>query len=129
MILNYALNQPIAKVFECLSNMQKFCSVHPVIYKVDTLDNNEYKFYEKYAGVSFSYCVSVTETMPLTYIAMYSKVQPGVYLNLYFRLKTENGITYVEEEVDVKAPIIIKQVFERVLKKAHQKMFANIGCM
>lgn len=128
MKLQYTLNQPIDTVFECLSNMQKFCDAHPVIYKIDMLGNNEYRFYEKQLFFTFSYCVSLTETKPVTYVSMYSKVQPGVSLNLYFRLKAEGGITYVEEEVDVKAPIIIKQVFERILKSAHQKMFANIAC-
>lgn len=129
MILSYTLNTPIAHVFECLSDMQKFCDAHPVIFKVDSLGNNQYKFYEKIAFVTFSYAVSIEKTEPLTYVAMYSKVQPGVYLNLYFRLKTEGGITYVEEQVDVKAPIIIKQVFERILANAHKKMFAKIGSL
>ena len=129
MILQYTLSTPIAKVFECLSDMQKFCNVHPVIFKVDSLGNNQYKFYEKIAFVTFSYAVSIEKTEPVTLVAMYSKVQPGVYLNLYFRLKEAGGLTYVEEEVKIKAPIIIKQVFEQVLKGAHQKMFAKIGSL
>ena len=47
MKLRHTISKSQEKVFEYLSDMQKFASVHPLIYQVDQVKEHEYLFYEK----------------------------------------------------------------------------------
>ena len=54
MILYYKIKKPTDFVFDHLTNIQKFVSIHPIIYKMDDLGNGNYKVYEKLGFVSSS---------------------------------------------------------------------------
>jgi hypothetical protein len=63
MTLTYHIQQPIHRVFQHLADARKFSEVHPVIYKVERISDNEYKFYEcmrvLYIPFRFSYHVHI----------------------------------------------------------------------
>jgi len=130
MILNYTIKKPINEVYACFSDMQKFAEHHPVIYKAEQLNKNEYQFYEriKFLGIpfKFKYPVYILEYKENEYVKMYSPVQKGVHLTLDFMLHSDGQTTTIKEVVDVKAPIFIKGIFQSILKKAHQKLIKTI---
>lgn len=47
MTLEFKVNKSANAVFEYLSDMQKFVSVHPIIYKIDPLGEEKYLVFEK----------------------------------------------------------------------------------
>jgi len=130
MILNCTIKKPINEVYACFSDMQKFAEHHPVIYKTELLNKNEYQFYEciKFWGIpfKFKYIVYILDYKENEFVKMYSPVQKGVHLTLDFILHSDGQMTTIKEVVDVKAPFIIKGIFQSILKKAHQKLVDNI---
>ena len=59
MVLTYSINKPVEIVYDCLTDMQKFVSVHPIIYKIENKGENEYLVFETlkvlFIPVSFTY--------------------------------------------------------------------------
>jgi len=121
---------PIDKVYLCLSDMQKFADVHPVIYKAEKIGEQEYLFYEKikivFIPFSFNYKVSLKNQINNQSVEMESSVQKGVHLVLKFSLKSIGHKTEIVEEVIVTSNFIVKNIFHNILKKAHKKLFKNI---
>lgn len=117
-------------MYACFSDMQKFAEHHTVIYKAEQLNKNEYQFYEriKFLGIpfKFKYIVYILEYKENEYVKMYSPVRKGVHLTLDFILHSDGQMTSIKEVVDVKAPFIIKGIFQSILKKAHQKLINTI---
>ncbi|MCD6066587.1 MAG: hypothetical protein K0S33_1413 [Bacteroidetes bacterium] len=130
MTIRYKIEKPIEQVYPYLSDMQKFMEVHPVIYKVDHLSGQEYLFYETlkvlFIPVSFSYKVSLTKTVENKQVVIYSRVQPGVYLDLIFDIEQDGTGTHVRETIKIKALPGIKQLFTSIIRKAHLRFFENL---
>lgn len=60
MNLEHRVTKSPQTVFEYLSNMDKFVQIHPIVYKVEALGNDEYKFFEKLNVLMIS--------LPITYL-------------------------------------------------------------
>ena len=60
MNLIFRVNKPIDTVFDYLTDMQKFVSVHPLISKIDDLSGNNYLVHEtlKVGFIPFSFTVA-----------------------------------------------------------------------
>jgi carbon monoxide dehydrogenase subunit G len=148
MTLHYHLNQPAAVVFDCLTDMQKFASVHPVIYRVEEKSASNYLVYERlkmlFIPVSFTYPVkvesdiltqapSVSKGLPAARqdsftgkIRMDSLVKGMAKIEIHFSIREENGNTTVEETLVFSSRLPIKKMFQRLFKKQHAKLFRNI---
>ena len=130
MVLNYIITKPVDQVYQCLTDMQKFAEVHPVIYKVEQLSKTEFLFYEKikivFIPFSFNYKVNLKISLMTKPVEVDSQVQKGVYLTLKFLLQEKNNQTEVQEEINIKANVFIKIIFKVILKNAHKKLFQNI---
>jgi carbon monoxide dehydrogenase subunit G len=63
MKLVHSVNKPLDKVFDVLSDMQLFCAVHPIIWKIVPKGNNSYLVYETlkigFIPFSFTYLVEL----------------------------------------------------------------------
>ncbi len=131
MILNHSVSKPIDHVYSCLSDMEKFATVHPVVFKVEKIGDSEYKFYEKIKFVfipfHLNYKVNLTSTVPNNYVEMESNVQKGVHLQLKFSLQAKNDVTEVEETILIKANPIVRLIFQNVVKRVHKNLFKNIA--
>ena len=46
MTLEHKIKQRASVVFDHLTDMKKFVSIHPIIFKMDDLDGGNYKVYE-----------------------------------------------------------------------------------
>lgn len=133
MILTFQLQQPASLVYDHLADAQKFSAIHPVIYKVQQLNEEEYKFYECLRIFNipfrFTYLVNIRPQPEKQRIEMSSEVKRGVHLRLDFSLSSVNDKTVVEEKVHIKAPPIIHQIFSAILVKAHRQLFHNLNAL
>ena len=131
MILNHSIAKPIELVYSCLSEMDKFAEVHPVVYKVEKIGEAEFKFYEKikfaFIPFAFNYKVNLTSIVPNKYVEMESNVQKGVHLQLKFSLQTKNNVTEVEEIILIKANFLVRILFQNTIKRVHKKLFKKIA--
>ena len=130
MKLIFKINKPLDTVFEYLSNMQKFASVHPIISKIDSLTENNYLVYEtlKIGLIPFSFTYPVTieynfNTKNITFKAVVMKLTK---IEMNFILNTENNATIINENITIKSPLPIKSIMQNVFRKQHTILFKNI---
>jgi carbon monoxide dehydrogenase subunit G len=131
MIINYSIKKPVNEVYACLADVHKFVAHHPVLYKAEKTGDAEYVFYEriKFLFIPFriNYKVTLNDLQQNESVKMYSEVQKGVHLNLNFFLTPTPTGTDIKEEILIKASLFVKPVFQFVIKRAHKKLFKNIG--
>ena len=128
--LKFHVHKPIEIVFSLLSDMHKFQSVHPVIYKIDHLSENKYLIHEtlKFAFIpfSFTYPATVTTSDDLSQVVMEAVVMKLVNISLVFKLSEQNGITTVNEEVKFKSILPVQFILKSVFRKQHNQLCENM---
>lgn len=130
MTLTFNINKPIDFVFDYLSDMQKFVSVHPIIYKIENKGNNNYLVYEKlkllFIPVSFTYPAHVEENKETNQIIINAVVKKMTRIQMNFVLDNINGQTKITETIDFKSALPIKFIMQKIFRKQHTDLFKNI---
>lgn len=129
MHIDYKIKQPVALVFDHLADMQKFVSVHPVIYRIESLGENKYLIYEtlKFAFIpySFTYTATVDSNKETNSVVMNATVMKNK-IEMIFHLTSGDGFCLVEEKVTVKTSLLIKSMMQKIFRKHHAQLFRNI---
>ena len=131
MILEFKVNKPINEVFPYLSDMQLFCSVHPVIYKIEPKNNKNYIIHEilKFGSIpfSFTYPAKVSSFPDKNHILIQATVLKLIKIELDFQLEQKQAsLTYIKETVTFKSLLPVKFLLRRVFKKQHDLLFKKI---
>ena len=137
MILYYKLNKPIAFIYNYLTDMQKFASVHPIISKIEKTNENTYLAHETlqvgFFPFSFTYPVHIQGDESTRCITMKAKVFGIVEIEMIFRLfetlgqnPHEESITKIEETIKFKSLFPIAPFVKSVFRTQHKKLFQNI---
>lgn len=130
MKLTYTLTKPIKFVFDHLSDMNKFCSVHPIISKIESIGNNNFKVSETltvgFIPISFTYPITINHDWENKKITMNAVVMKITYVELIFTIKEEEGHTKVDETITIKTLFLLKPFIKSIFKKQHEQLFKNI---
>ena len=130
MILNYKINKPANFIFDYLTNMTRFASVHPVISKMEYLGENKYLVFEtlKWGLIpcSFAYPVTIEIHYEKKQIVMRAIVMKSIKIKMVFNIKDCNGYSIIKEEINFKTALPIQSVMRQVFKKQHTRLFKNI---
>ena len=130
MKLTFKVQKKAEYIFEYLSDMQKFVSVHPVISKAEKTGINSYLIHEtlKFAFIPFSFTYPVKiQSDPETQTAIYKGVVfKLIQFELNFILKGDKDFTTVQENITFKSLLPIKSLLKKVFKKQHILLFKNI---
>ena len=130
MKLKFKVLVPESKAFECLSDMQKFCKINPVIHKIKWSKDQDYLIYETLKlgplPYSFVYPVNIQINTKLKCIDMRATVMKLIKINLRFEISTISNITNIDETIDVRAFFPLKWLIQRILKTQHSIMFLNL---
>jgi carbon monoxide dehydrogenase subunit G len=117
-------------VFEHLSDMQKFCSIHPVIYKIEALTENEYKIYERlkfiFVPVSFTYTAVVTTSKENRGVKMKANVKGMATVEMNFQIRDGVSGAVVDEQIVFRSSLPVKAIMKKVFRKQHEQLFRNI---
>ena len=131
MILHFSVNKPIAFVFEQLSNMDKFIEIHPVIYKIDPLGQNNYLIFEKlkfaFVPYAFTYPASLSSDIENKRVTMKALVMKLVSINILFEMKTEGDATLVKETVEFRSFLPLQPLLKLIFKKQHAELFSRLN--
>ena len=131
MNLTYTVNKKPDLLFDYLTDMQKFVSVHPVITKIDDLGNNNYLVHETlkigFIPVSFTYPVAIESNFSDKTVVIIATVMKLTKIKMNFIIKQQTGFSSVEETIDFKSPLPVKSIMQRIFKKQHEELFKNIG--
>jgi carbon monoxide dehydrogenase subunit G len=128
--LSFRIKKNSDFTFEYLTDMQKFVSVHPVISKIDHLDNENYLVHETlqlgFIPFSFSYPVKIEKNKADKIVIIQATVFKLTKIEMKFVLTSDNDFTIIEEEIIFKSLLPVKFIMKKVFKKQHQKLFKNI---
>lgn len=130
MQLQFKINKPSNFVFDYLVDSKKFVSVHPVIFRMDKLEDNTYLVYEKlkfaFIPVTFKYHATVIADVNKNWVNINASVMGIVKIEIKFNLSTQNTSTIINEEVIFKSVLPIKFIMQQIFKKQHALLFKNI---
>lgn len=132
--LQYLCKQTPNTVFEYLTEISKFISIHPVIYKMDKIGPNEYMTYEHlkmgFMPISLKYPSTIEGNPAQKTVIMQAEIFKIATIHMHYSLKsTEEGFCEVTEEVHVKCFLPIKKTILDIFKKHHQEMFDKLSAM
>lgn len=130
MELTFKIKKSPDYIFDYLTNMQKFVTVHPVITKIHQNNDDSYLVYEtlKFGFIPYSFTYPVTiESQPTNNtVIMRATVMKLTKIEMKFILKAEHDFTLVEENITFKSPLPIKSMMQNIFKKQHELLFKNI---
>ncbi len=130
MTLNYKINKPVDFVFDCLTNMTRFVSVHPVINKVNYLGKDKYLIFETlklgFIPISFSYPAVIESDYDSKQVVMKAVVMKIVTIEMLFKINETHDCSIVTEKLNFSTAFPIKSIMQRILIKQHALLFKNI---
>jgi len=131
MELSFKINKSADFIFDYLTDMQKFVSVHPVITKIDKTNNDSYLVYETlkfgFIPFSFTYPVTIESNFSDKNVIIRATVMKLTKIEMTFVLKAGKDFTVIEETIQFKSPLPVKSSMQNIFKKQHGQLFKNIG--
>ncbi len=129
-LLTFKLSKPTEQIFDYLSDMKKFVSVHPIITKMDALGNNNYFVYETlklgFIPYSFTYPATVESNIENKTITINATIMKLTKVELAFKISQHVDYSLVEETITFRSPLPVKSVMKKVFIEQHEKLFNNI---
>ncbi len=130
MKLSFQVNKPTHFVFDYLSDMQKFCSIHPIISKIEAKGNNSYLVHETlklgFIPFSFTYPVSVESVREEQLIKIKAMVFKLTKIEMHFKLSDHRDFTLINETVHFRSVLPIKWMMKRIFRAQHTQLFKNM---
>lgn len=130
MELSFRVKETPDLIFDYLTDMQKFVSVHPVISRIDKTGNNSYLVYETlkfgFIPFSFTYPVTIEKNIIDKSVVIFARVMKLTKIEMKFVLKTDNDYTIIEENIQFKSFLPLKFIMQSIFKKQHNQLFKNI---
>jgi len=130
MQLLFKLKKTSDFVFDYLTDMQKFTSIHPVIFKIDKTGNNSYLVHETlkfgFIPFSFKYPVIIEENSKDKAIIIRAFVFKITKIEMKFVLTDDGDFTVIEEVIQIKSPLPVKLMMRSILRKQHKQLFENM---
>ena len=131
MILKYKINQTPEMIYDYLSDMTKFVSVHPVITKMKKKGMNKYRVYETlhlgFIPLSFTYPATIYGSREKGHIRMQVRVMNMTEVDMVFDIQEAAGGSVVFEEIQIKSLLPVKRHMEKLFRDQHYLLFENIN--
>jgi carbon monoxide dehydrogenase subunit G len=130
MVIEQSINRNADHVFEYLSDMQKFVSVHPIIYRIDDLGKGHYKVFEKlkvlFIPFRFTYPVTIEKNIPERRVTIRAQVKKIIRIQMELSLVETAGKTRISETVTFRSALPVHFIMNRIFRQQHKQLFLNI---
>jgi carbon monoxide dehydrogenase subunit G len=127
--LTFKIDKDVPTTIKYLTETDKFVSVHPLIYKMKDLNNNNYKVYERvkigFFTYNFSYFAKITQIE--NSLQIFASVMGLTKLTMLFNFHIEGNKTIIIEELTIQSILPIKKFMTNLVAKQHKEMFENIN--
>ena len=131
MVLTYTLNKSPDFIFDYLTDMDKFASIHPVITRIDSLGDSRYLVHETmklgFIPYSFTYPVSIANDAREHKVTIRATVMKMTHILMEYTIREEAGQSIVEETITFKSILPIKGVMEKLFREQHALLFRNMN--
>ena len=129
-LLTFKLTKPAEQIFDCLADVNKFVSVHPIINRIDALGDNQYFVYESlklgFIPYSFTYPATIERNIENKTITINATIMKLTKVELVFKISQHASYSLVEETITFRSPLPVKSIMKKVFTEQHQKLFKNI---
>ena len=133
MNLTFRVNKPIDTVFDYLTDIQKFVSVHPLISKIDDLSGNNYLVHETlkvgFIPFSFTYPVKIEQSFQEKKVIIRAIIMKLTKIEMTYQLASDNNLTVIEEVITFKSILPIKSIMESIFRKQHTLLFEKMEAL
>ena len=130
MNLTYTLNQPPALIFDYLTDMEKFASIHPVISRIDRTGDNNYLVHETlkmgFVPFSFTYPVTIKSDRTRNAVTIKATVMKLTQIEMNFTIRREGEHSVVDESISFKSILPVKALMERIFREQHTLLYQNM---
>lgn len=130
MKITYRIKNNVDLIFDYLTDMQKFASVHPVIFQIDNTGNESYLVHETlklgFIPFSFTYPMTLEKNILNKIIIIRATVFKFTKIEMKFVLKADSDYTRIDEEIHFTSPLPVKFIMQRIFKTQHLQLFKNI---
>jgi hypothetical protein len=130
MELEALINKKSEKVFEYFYDMQKFVSVHPIIYRVDHIKGNEYKVYEKlklfFIPFDFTYPVTVLKSETEKKVTIKALVKKIVHIHMDITITDKGESSIVKENIAFRSFLPVHLLMKKIFTEQHKQLFLNL---
>ena len=129
----HKVHKPSNFIFDALSNMETFATLHPVVNKIEFISSEQYLFFESLKigpfSFAFTYPASVHPIKAQQRIIMKAIIFGKIFLDVYFDISRENGFSLVREEIKISTWLPIRTAMKMIVVKHHKQLFANLENM
>jgi carbon monoxide dehydrogenase subunit G len=130
MNLRHQVNQSSEIVFDYLTDMTKFVSIHPVIEKLERVGGNDYLVFETlkfgFIPFSFTYPATVCGDQASKSVVMNARVMKVATIEFRFQISEGDGVSIIDEWILVNSVLPLKSLIQQVIKKQHLQFFENL---
>lgn len=130
MKLTFTLNKPADFIFDYLTDMDKFASIHPVISKIDRLGDNRYLVHETlkmgFIPYSFTYPVAIESDAANQKVIIRATVMKVTHVIMDYTIREEGEKSIVEENISIKSVLPLKKAMEKIFREQHGMLFRNM---
>lgn len=130
MYLHFQINKSPDLIFDYLTDMQKFVTVHPIIFRIDKLNSDEYMIHEKLKMLGipmvFKYKATVNGNPEKGEVNIAAKVMGMINIRMQFIIKSINNHTEVYETVVFKTLLPVKWKLGQIFREQHGQLFKNL---
>lgn len=133
MKLIFKVNKPFDTVFDHLTDMKKYVSVHPVISRMDSISDGSYRVHETlkfgFIPFSFTYPTTVSHSYEGKSVIFKARVMRLTAIEISISLYTHNNITTIEETITFSSPLPVISIIEGIFRRQHHILFQNINSL
>ena len=130
MQLTFRIKKTNEFIFDYLTDMQKFVSVHPVISQIDKIDDDRFLVHETLKlgliPFTFTYPVTIEKNLKEKIVIIRATVFKLTKIEMKFMLKEDRNYSVIEESIEFKSPLPVRYVMQTIFRKQHLQLFKNI---
>lgn len=112
MKFSFRINKNIDLTFDYLTDMQKFVTVHPVIFQIDNTGSESYLVHETlkfgFIPFSFTYPMTIEKSIVDKKVTIRATVFKMTKIEMNFTLEADSEYTIINEEIHFKSTLPIK---------------------
>jgi hypothetical protein len=131
MVLEYNVNQSAEIVIDYLSDIKKFASIHPIIYKTIVLPDKSVHCFEKLplGPIYFpaNYIVKIEVDESHQNVTMTALVMKLIHVHIHFQIVANGASCRVIETVNFRSIFPVNFIMKPIFKKQHRIMFENLN--
>ena len=130
MKLSFTLRKSPDFIFDYLTDMDKFASIHPVITKIERTGPNTYLVHETlkvgFIPYSFTYPATIESDRASKTVTIKAIVMKMTHIEMNFTILSEGELSIVDESISFKSILPIKALMEKIFREQHTLLFQNM---